>query len=579
MRHLILDVETNSKNPALADLKVFGAYDIELDKYFIIKYDNNSKYLQSIVDQYDWIITFNGVHYDMPVLERHNVTAAYWKIIDLYQVFKKRTTMIKADGFDSFSLRNLIEELELDEAGKGDIDYTVFMKSSWTKEEQDDIVKYLKQDLVLTLKLWIYLKDRFKDFGVFIPEKDAARYKHITMSAGAFAYKAICMKSGLPEIYNDVIDHIIFEGGFVSAPSQESAKGIIVVLDFTSLYPFMDIMGNLYTTIDKCAHKVNGVCPNQWAGNEFFTVKGRYCICEPGPVEKTIKEFFLIRKEYKKNKDSREQAVKIIINGSYGASGSETFASIFTPTTAPDCCLLGQQCVKYARKVLTEKGFIVLYSDTDSAYVTIPDGKTLDELRIVSKEITAYLASKFPFGWPEEFDFKVDDEIKFISWFPNDDGTYKKKMYLFVNSKDKLKVKGLKVIKLDCSGVSKKIFDEILRPRIVSELSCKYSEKYIKELIEKYLKEDLSLGLKRFNVKEEYNGDTSIQEQIRKLYGSGELKLIKNKKIGAGKSGKYCTLEEAQKLQFSDLDLDVYLKELKPFIIGRAQTGGLNGFI
>lgn len=385
MRHLVVDTETTSKNPDLADLKVFGAYDIELDKYFIIKYDNNSKYLQSIVEQYDWIITFNGVNYDIPVLDRHKISVPYWKIIDIYQIFKKRTTMIKADGFDSFSLRNLIAELGLDEVGKGDIDYNIFLKEKWTKEEQEEIIKYLKQDLVLTFKLWNYLKDRFKDFAAFIPEKDAARYKHITMSAGAFAYKAICMKAGLPEIYADVMEHTKYEGAYVSFPAQESAKGKIVVLDFTSLYPFMNIQANLFTTIDKCQHKVNGVCPNPWRGNDFFKVKGAYCSCARGPVELATIDFFLIRKEYKKNGNTREYAVKIIINGEYGASGSETFASIYTPTTAPDCTSLGQQCIKYARKVLTDLGYKVLYSDTDSAYILIPEDKTLEELKLFPK--------------------------------------------------------------------------------------------------------------------------------------------------------------------------------------------------
>jgi hypothetical protein len=53
---------------------------------------------------------------------------------------------------------------------------------------------------------------------------------------------------------------------------------------------------------------------------------------------------------------------------------------------------------------------------------------------------------------------------------------------------------------------------------------------------------------------------------IREKYGEGELMLIKNYKIGAGKGIKYCSLEEAKGLEISDLNLEDVYKELAPFI-------------
>lgn len=575
MKHLILDLETDSLDTNLANIKIFGGYDVEEGKFFIIKWAENKDKIRELVKKYDWIITFNGQDYDLPILERHQISIPHYKHIDLYQVCKRRTTIIKADGFDSFKLRNIVKELKLDdEGGKGEIDYKIFMKDDWSIEEKEQIVKYTKQDLLITYKLWHYMTERFKDFTQFIPEKDVLKYKHITSSSGGFAYKAICKITGLQELYGSNTDHEVFKGAFVSSPSQESAKGLIVCLDFASLYPFCMLQGNLYSDKCECCSK-----EERWHGGDFFKVSGYYCSKTQGLVEQTIKQLYLKRKEYKKTKDSREYVLKIILNSLYGISGNESFISLYSQTAAPDCTALGRRCINYARGVLSGEGFTVLYSDTDSAYVLVPPNKTLDNLMDVSRAITEFLSSQFPFGWKEEFTFKIDEIIKYIHFFKDDEEGYKKKMYLYVNKDNKLVIKGLKVIKLDCSELSTRIFEEILKPLIIKELDCKFNKKFIEEHIRRLLKEDLSLGLKRFNIKDKYDSESSIQEQIRRVYGSGEIKLIKNKVLGVGKAGKYCTLEEAKTLRFEDLDFEVYLKELEPFLKDVVvKSGGLTGY-
>jgi hypothetical protein len=74
---------------------------------------------------------------------------------------------------------------------------------------------------------------------------------------------------------------------------------------------------------------------------------------------------------------------------------------------------------------------------------------------------------------------------------------------------------------------------------------------------------------KMFNIKdhEEYASKTSIYNLIKEKYGTGEVKLIKNYVLGAGKGVKYCSVEEAEQLNIDDLDLDDVYKELSPFII------------
>lgn len=568
-RHLILDIETNSKDIKSARCRVFGGYDIEEDKYIILKFDPARG--QNVINQYDWIITFNGEYFDIPILINNGIkNIKQYNHIDLFKIVKyKRNTMIIKDGFNRFSLREIIKTLNLDELGKGDIDYKIFQKEEWTKDEQDEIVKYLKQDLTLTFKLWKYLNERFESFAHFIDAKDVMRYKHITTSSGAYAYKAICYMTGLPERYNDAMGFDeTYEGAYVSDPAVDNAKGLILDFDFASLYPWMDIQGNLFSHSCTCCTK-----EEKWHGNDFFKVQGYYCRKAQGIVESKIKELYYLRKEYKKNKDKREAAVKILINSIYGISGSPKFASLYDINTASDCTGLGRQCIKYAREEFSRQGYNVLYTDTDSVYIQVPTGKTKEQAIECANNIASTLANNFNFPHPQDFTLKVDEEIKYIQFFG------KKKHYLYVNMKNELTVKGLQIIKRDCTKLSQKIFNEYLKPQIINNLNSKFNKDYITGLIYKLLQDDITLAVKKFSIKtaDDYKSKTSIQYEIFRNYGEGEHNLIKNYKTGIGKGVKYCKVEDAQKLSVYDIDIEIFLNELDNFIETN-EDGGLDEY-
>lgn len=557
----MIDTETTSVNPATAELRVFGGYDVEEDRYFIIKYDLKTRgRIQDILDAYDWIITFNGENYDLPIMLRHDLAVQYWKHIDLFQVCKKRPALMNKEGFKSFSLRNIIKTLNLDDVGKGDIDYEIFQRTEWTTEEKEQIIKYLKQDLLLTAKLWKYMVARFTPFADFLNEKDVQRYKHITSSSGAYAYKVICNLAGIEEKYNDTTAEEKFIGAYVSTPEIESAKGIIVNLDFASLYPSSFIQFNLYSHSCTCCTD-----EEKFRGNTIFKTTGSYCTKKQGKIEETLKQLYQLRKQYKANKDNREYVVKIIINTMYGISGSPAFANLYNLNTAQDCTALGQQCIKWARQTLIDSGFQVLYSDTDSAYVLVPEGKTVEDIKECARYISQTLSENTPFPW-SEFNFKVDDVLKYICFSKNDAGGFNKKHYLYITQDDKLVLKGIRIVRGDCSQLSVNLYEEILKNQIVENCNCKFDEDYIKFLIFEYLTQDMSLAAKTVNIKDSYACETSLQNQICKAFGPGEHHLIKNYKIGVGKKVKYCTIDEALKLNIDDLDIDSFLSELQIFI-------------
>jgi DNA polymerase I len=374
----------------------------------------------------------------------------------------------------------------------------------------------------------------------------------------------ICHYLGIDELYDDSAEHIDYEGALVLSPTKETARGKIMYYDFSSLYPSVYIMHNLFSSNCSCC-KDNS---EKWHGSEMFpNIIGYYCKKTPGKIENMIADMLAKRREMKKNKDPREKIYKICLNSIYGLSSSGLFKQVYRPNMSADCCKIAQSCIKYAMKKFIDAGYIVLMGDTDSCVIEVPENKTVEESKILAKQIAKELsdASPFPFS---NFELKLEAEIKYMQFFRDTDGSLKKKNYIYVNQENQITIKGLDVIQKDCSQISKYIFETIVKPKILNELDCKFKKSEIDKIIKDMLSKDITLIAKRFNIKNsKYKTNTSIYSLIKEIHGDGEILLVKNKRLGAGKSVKYCNLEQAKQLKFQDLDLSDVYSELEPFII------------
>ena len=407
---LFLDLETDSLDVDEAEIKFVGCMDADGKSWMKEWNDKTREELRDKIDLASKVITFNGEAYDLPILKRFGIAVPYWSHIDLYEVYKKRAPLIRSGGFKSYSLKNLVKEIGVETEGKGTIDYKVFQKLKWTAKEYEDIYKYLEQDLVVTKELWDYLVEKFDNLKGFLNEKDVKNYKHITSSTGAYAYKVICNELGLKEEYEDGDEHTKYEGAFVMTPTVDSARGDILYLDFASLYPMLYVHANLFSSKCECCTK-----EEKWNGNDMFQVNGYYCKKKQGKIENLVKKFYLQRKEYKKAKDPRQFAIKIILNTLYGVSSRKTFKHLYSKYTASDCTSLARQCIEYTIKTLRENGYIPIYGDTDSVIVDI-NGKSKQECLDLAQKISKDISNALPFSW-EEFNLKLEDELVYIQFF------------------------------------------------------------------------------------------------------------------------------------------------------------------
>lgn len=558
---LIVDLETDSLEVSSANIKFFGGYDVNNKNFIFFQWDSSKiEECQKLLEKYSFIITFNGKNFDFPILENHSIDTTYFRHIDIYETFKKRKTVIFPHEPRSMSLNNLIKELNLGDLKKGEIDYNLFKKNEFTDKELEEIKKYLLIDLELTNKLWQFLLEKFDMFKEYVSEKDKLYFKYITCSLGSYAYKVICNQLGIEELYDDSKPGGTYIGAYVMTPTQEKVTGNILYFDFSSLYPMMYVHANLFSHSCTCCTQ-----EEKWHGNNNLQVKGYYCKKNQGKIEQLIKKYYLLRKELKKNKDSREKIFKIVLNSLYGITANPIFLNLYHENTAADCTMLGQQCVRFAIDYFKNNGFNVLYADTDSIFI---DNSNTDKTLAfkLAKEIGDKLSSYFPFPW-EEFNLKLEDEIKYIQFYKDDSGNFKKKNYLYVNNNDKIVIKGLDIIQKDCSELSRIIFEEVIKKKILKELDCKLTKIDIDYCIQNILNKDIALLAKKFTIKEdEYESKTCIYNLIKQKYGSGEVFLIKNYIYGVGNSMKYCSIEEAKKLKISQLNLEDVYTELSPFI-------------
>jgi hypothetical protein len=187
------------------------------------------------------------------------------------------------------------------------------------------------------------------------------------------------------------------------------------------------------------------------------------------------------------------------------------------------------------------------------------------------------------------FQFKIDAEISNMWFFKGGVGDkdsdkemdeddfinkckgFMKKNYIYLTTDGKVVVKNLGVKKKSCSALSRKIFNDVLIPKIKEERKVEFSKTFFRNTINRLLEEDLNLTCIRYKVNpvNTYKNASQLQCQIARRYGSGIHFLIPNNKLGVGKDRFYCSVEEFKNnnLNINNIDLRNVWSELSYFIM------------
>ncbi len=572
---LIYDIETDSLDTNKAKLKWFGAYSLKENKYYLFDCVN-TKYvfqqIETLINNHKVLVGFNNKNYDNPILEKFGIIFDYKIIIDLFEISapkgaggfgKNNKNRLQSIGIKlkSFSLKNIADVLKLDNNSKGDINYNIFKKDKWNKKEQTEIKKYLKQDIILTKKLFEWYEEQFKPLKKFLSKKDADKFVHLKSSLPSLSYQIICNKAGLPVEWDDVKkDKQSFAGGHHINSRQNKIAGNIIEIDFNSAYPHALMMGNLFSPSKE-----------GWDGKNYFKLQGCYNNKTFGKIEQALKDIYGERLKAKKAHDEiKNQAYKLVINSLYGLTGNSVFKSLYNPTTASDCTSVVRTWMKKLAKTLEENEFECLYGFTDSIFVKIADESHKEELMFVVDKFIETVKNNMPFPI-NTFGMDVEKEIKFI-WFVS------KNCYLFVTQDDEVEYKST-LLNVNTPKAILNLFNNYMKPKIIKELDINFSQNELVTQLKNVLKDNPELSAEEYKVSNlsEYKVETSLHYQISKLYGEGRHLLIPNiKSIGVGRAKstkkkvgvRYCNYDDfkLKKLNVDCIDFDKLMIHLKPFL-------------
>jgi DNA polymerase, archaea type len=361
------------------------------------------------------------------------------------------------------------------------------------------------------------------------------------------------------------------EGAYVKVP----APGVydnIAVFDFRSLYPSIIVAHNVSPDTFNCS-----CCsPTE----SFISPEGhRFCKKKKGLIPEILRKILIHRKNLKKqlkeiDKESeeyvytyaRQYAFKILANSFYGMLGYVR-ARWYCKECAAATTAWERYFIKDVIKTFEEKGYNVLYSDTDSIFVLM-EKRNKEEINSVVDDVNEIL--------PEEMELELEDFYKrglFVSK-RGEGKTGAKKKYALLSESGSIKIRGFELVRRDWSGIArktqKKILEIILKEGDV-EKAVSVVQKTIDDLKEgKVKKKDLIINTVLRKKIDEYK---TISPEV----SASKKAIARGVKIREGQMIKYIitskgdsTSEKAELVDFvkeKDYDIDYYIdKQVIPAV-------------
>ena len=430
-----------------------------------------------LMKKYPLLITYNGDGFDLPYLYnrasklgidrqknplymmRDSATLTDGVHLDLYRTMSNRAFQIYAFGqkYSDFSLNSVSKGL----LGEEKIDYGVELNDLTLYQT----AKYCQNDARLTYNLTGFNNDLLMNLLIVIsriarmPIDDISRMGVSQWIRSLLYYEhrqngiLIPRRQELDNRSSNVVNEAVikdkkFRGGLVVEP-VEGIHFDVTVMDFASLYPSIIKVKNLSYETVRCSHdtcKKNTIPQtNHWV-----------CTKKNGLTSVLIGSLRDLRVNYYKNMAKKDtltveekqlftvvsQALKVILNASYGVMGAEIFPLYFLPA-AEATTATGRHIILDTINKCKESGIDVLYGDTDSLFVKKPTSKQIEDIITKAK-------------MDHNVELEIEKEYRYVVL------SGRKKNYLGVTKNGKVDVKGLTGKKSHTPPFIKTLFYELL---------------------------------------------------------------------------------------------------------------------
>src|SRR5579875_3232400 len=458
-----------------------------------------------IITGYPFVITFNGDDFDMPymynraerlgielkdiplIMMRDSATLKQGVHIDLYRAFSNRSFQIYAFShkYNDFSLNSIAEGL-IDESK---IEYDGDLNDLSMYE----LANYCFNDARITEKLTSFNNDLLMNLLVVItrigrmPIDDISRMGVSQWIRSLFYYehrrhnfliprREELEQKSVAASTEAVIKDKKYRGGLVVEP-KEGIHFNVFVMDFASLYPSIIKVRNLSYETVRCTH-------DECRKNLIPETTHWVCKKRDGLTAILIGSLRDLRVNYYKSlsknptlsEDQKQlytvvsQAIKVILNASYGVMGAEIFPLYCLPV-ADATAALGRDTINKTIDKCKEIGAQVVYGDTDSIFLKNPSAKGVDELSSWARNSLGV-------------DLEIDKQYRYVVF------SDLKKNYIGVLDDGTVDVKGLTGKKSHTPPFIRRAFYEILGilGSVNSEKDFESAKEKIKDIIQQNAK-------------------------------------------------------------------------------------------
>jgi DNA polymerase I len=415
--------------------------------------------------------------------------------IDLFRTFQNRSVQIYAFShkYSEYTL-NAISEALLNDTKyefEGDI----------SELSTDKLAMYCLKDADLTFRLTSFNDNLLMKLLIVISRigrmsiDDIARFGVNQWIRGMMYYEHRHQNALIPRrdelqakgsaSTTAIIKEKKYRGGLVVEPTLGIHFNVIVV-DFASLYPSIIKVHNLsYETVN-CAHQS---CKNDSSQRipetSHWTCKekrGLTSLLIGSLRDLRVKYYKYLSKDIALTTEERQlynvvsQAIKVILNASYGVMGAEIFPLYCLPV-ADATAAIGRSTTTKTIEKCKEIGIDVIYGDTDSLFLRNPSPTNVDRISSWARTNLGV-------------DLEIDKQYRYIVF------SELKKNYLGVLSDGTVDVKGLTGKKSHTPPFIRKAFYSILDilSKVNSERDFESAKEKIKNIIQENAK-NLDLGI------------------------------------------------------------------------------------
>lgn len=283
-------------------------------------------------------------------------------------------------SFPSFSLETVAQRLLGEGKDIGDNYDKMAEINRRYREDRTALAVYNIRDCELVLR--IFEKTKLLQFVVERAQTTGLQADHFGGSIAAFSHHYLPRMHRLGFVAPNVgdVQQGAFPGGYV-IDSRPGFYDSVVVLDYKSLYPsiirtfLVDPVGHA----EGQAATDPASCVAGPLGTRFS--RDRHCLPE------IVTTLWNARDEAKRERNEPlSQALKLLMNSFAGVLGASE-CRFFNPEVVSAITLRGHEMVKLTRRFVEDRGYEVIYGDTDSIFIWLKRTHSNEEAHAVAADL------------------------------------------------------------------------------------------------------------------------------------------------------------------------------------------------